>query len=147
MATIYDAAGGADGLLALARAWELRCLADPEASHPFSRPYGHPDHLVRLAAYWAEALGGPRAYSELGTEVEVLRLHAGNGEHRSLDLAAVACFDQALDDVGVTEPARTALHDYFAWSTDRMASYPDSPHDVPPGAVMPHWDWSGPVVA
>jgi hypothetical protein len=60
--TIYDAAGGRQAFLALAHAWHARCLADPIVSHAFSHGY-HPQHSERLAAYWAEALGGPSDYT------------------------------------------------------------------------------------
>jgi hemoglobin len=144
--TVFEAAGGDAGLLALAHAWHERCLADPVVNHPFSHP-GHPQHLERLAAYWAEALGGPTAFTRaLGDETSVLRMHAGNGEHLDMDQRAVACFDAALTDVGITDdPLRTALHDYFAYSTDRMARHPDSPDTVPDGEPLPHWSWDGPV--
>lgn len=105
----------------------------------------HAKHLERLAAYWGEALGGPAAYTaSMGDETRVLRIHAGNGEHADLDGRAVACFDQALLDVGITEPARSVLHDYFAWATLRMAAHPDTPDTVPAGEALPHWDWNGP---
>ena len=117
-------------------------------SHPFSHP-GHPRHLDRLAAYWAEALGGPAVFTgTMADETSVLRMHAGNGEHRDMDRRAVECFDGALDDVGITEePLRTVLHDYFAWSTDRMGRHPESPDSVPEGLSVPHWSWDGPVDA
>jgi hypothetical protein len=68
--SVYEAAGGAPAMLALAHAWHQRCLADPEARHPFSHPGLHPQHTERLAAYWGEMLGGPDAYSrELGQQV------------------------------------------------------------------------------
>jgi hemoglobin len=144
--TIYEAAGGADGMLALAHAWHERCLADPITAHPFTHHPQHPEHLERLAAYWGEALGGPPAYTtELGTETRVLKMHAGNGEHRELDERAVACFDQALDDVGCTASLRAVLHDYFAWSTARMGEHPDSPNSVPRRLAVPRWSWSGPA--
>lgn len=144
--TPYEAAGGAAGMLALAHAWHARCLADAEAAHPFERA-GHPQHLERLAAYWGEALGGPPTYSAtMGDESHVLRLHACNGEHRSLDAAAVACFDAALGDVGITgEPLRATLHDYFATGTRRMAAHPDSADDIPDGLPVVRWTWAGPA--
>ena len=147
MPTVYDAAGGDAGLLALARAWHARCLADPVASHPFGHGGLHPQHVERLAAYWGEALGGPPAYTDaMGDEAGVLRMHAGNGTHRELDALVVELFDGAMDDVGLTEqPLRGALHDYFAWSTDRMGLHPDSPDSVADDASLPHWDWDGPV--
>lgn len=147
MTTVYEAAGGEAGLQALARAWHQRCLAHPVASHPFEHGDLHPQHVERLAAYWAEALGGPTAFTEtMNTEAEVLRMHAGNGTHRELDAVVVELFDGAMDDVGLTDqPLRGVLHDYFAWSTDRMGKHPDSPDSVADDARMPHWDWDGPV--
>jgi len=146
--SVYDAAGGSDGLLALAHAWHQRCLADPVVSHAFSHPGQHPQHTVRLAAYWAEQLGGPAAYTGgLADHSHVLRLHAGNGEHHEMDERAQRCFALALDDAGVPddERLRTTLTDWFRWATALMASHPDSPDDVPDDLELPRWSWSGPV--
>ncbi len=115
-------------------------------SHAFSHGF-HPDHTERLAAYWAEALGGPSVYSErYGDETSVVRAHSGNGPHREMDRRAIACFDQALSDVGIggDNPLRHVLHDYFAWATTTtMARYEDSAADVPNGLRIPKWSWDG----
>ena len=58
METVYEDAGGAEGLVALAGAWHERVMADEVVSHAFSHGF-HPQHSERLASYWAEALGGP----------------------------------------------------------------------------------------
>ena len=63
MPSVYEAAGGDEGLLRLAKAWHTRVMADELVSHAFSHGF-HPQHSERLAAYWAEALGGPGTYSE-----------------------------------------------------------------------------------
>lgn len=144
---MFEAAGGGEAMLALAHAWHERCLADPIASHPFERQ-GHPQHLERLAAYWGEALGGPPEYSAgLGDQTTVLQMHAGNGVHEELDRRAVACFDAALDDVGLgaDERLRETLSSYFRWQVEAMAAHPDSPGDVPLGLDVPQWSWDGPV--
>ena len=47
--------------MALAEAWHEQVLADAVVSHAFSHGY-HPQHTERLAAYWAEAWGGPANY-------------------------------------------------------------------------------------
>ncbi|MET8864881.1 hypothetical protein ABZW11_18235 [Nonomuraea sp. NPDC004580] len=48
------------------------------------------------------ALGGPATYSAShGGETRALRVHSGNGPHEELDRRAIACFGQALDDVGL----------------------------------------------
>jgi hemoglobin len=145
--TIYDAAGGKDAFLALAHAWHARCLADPIVSHAFSHGF-HPHHSERLAAYWAEALGGPADYTQLmGKESEVVRLHSGNGEHLEMDERAQACFAQALDDAGLpADPRlRATLKAYFRWATELMSAYPMSAQHVPVDLVLRRWSWDGPL--
>jgi hemoglobin len=142
---VYDAAGGSEGLLRLAATWHARVMADEVVGHAFSHGY-HPQHTERLAAYWAEALGGPAAYSAgYGDETSVVRLHSGNGKHDEMDRRAIACFDEALVDAGLTgEPLRQVLHDYFAWATvTTMARYHESADDVPDGLTIPRWSWDG----
>lgn len=142
---MYEAAGGAKGLLRLAGAWHARVMADEVVSHAFSHGF-HPEHTERLAAYWAEALGGPMEFSaRYGDETSVVRMHSGNGPHEEMDRRAVACFDQALADVGIAEGDRVGqvLHDYFAWATTSMTRYHRSAADVPDGLAIPHWSWAG----
>jgi len=146
MQTVYESAGGREGLLKLASAWHARVLEDDVVSHAFSHGY-HPQHTERLAAYWAEALGGPRTYSDqYGDESSVVRMHSGNGPHEEMDQRAIACFDQALKDVGLDrdERLRRVLHDYFAWATTTtMSGYHHSADDVPEGLPIPKWSWHG----
>ncbi len=67
MPTLYDAAGGDEGLLRLAHAWHERVLADEVV-----------------------ALGGPARYSErYGDETAVVRMHSGNGEHDEMNRRAI----------------------------------------------------------
>jgi hemoglobin len=146
MQSVFEAAGGMDGMCRLARAWHRRVMEDEEVSHAFS--YGfHTQHVDRLAAYWAEALGGPAAYSDsYGDETSVVKIHSGNGEHPEMDRRAIACFDQALADVELASdsPVGRVLHDYFAWATTTtMACCPQSADDVPNGLKIPHWSWDG----
>ena len=65
----------------------------------------------------------------------MVRIHSGNGPHEEMDRRAIACFDQALADVGLADDDRSAvLHDYFAWATTTtMARYHRSADDVPDG--------------
>lgn len=146
MRSVFEAAGGIEGIRRLAAAWHHRVLEDEEAGHPF-RHGVKPDHVERLAAYWAEALGGPALYSETyGDETSVVRIHSGNGEHDELNRKAIACFDQALVDTALDEdPAlRQVLHDYFAWATTTtMYRYHWTANDVPEGLTIPRWSWDG----
>jgi hemoglobin len=144
MQSVYEAAGGTEGLLSLARAWHSRVMADEIVSHAFSHGF-HPQHDERLAAYWAEALGGPATYSAAyGDETSVVRIHSGNGPHEEMDRRAIACFDLALRDVEAAQPVRQVLYDYFAWATTTtMSRYHESADDVPEGLSIPRWSWDG----
>ena len=145
--TIYEAAGGRQAILDLAHAWHTRCLADPIVSHAFSHGF-HPQHTERLAAYWAEALGGPPEYTEsMGNESIVVRMHSGNGEHREMDERAEACFAQAHDDIGLSgDPRlRSTLIAYFHWANQTMSSHPLQSDPIPDGLALARWSWEGPV--
>jgi hemoglobin len=145
--SVYDAAGGAQGVLALAHAWHERCLADPVVSHAFEHGFAD-DHTERLAAYWGEQLGGPAAYSEeLGDHSQVVRMHSGNGLHHEMDERAVACFAQAMDDAWLPDDPdlRATLAAWFRWGIGLMDAHPYSADDVPEDLVVPRWSWEGPV--
>ncbi len=66
MQTIYEAAGGRDGILKLAGAWHKRVLEDEVVAHAFSHGF-HPQHTERY-----------------GGETSVERTHAGNGVHEEM---------------------------------------------------------------
>jgi hemoglobin len=144
--TVYEAAGGETGLIALARAWHERVMADEIVSHAFHGG-ALPDHAERLAAYWAQALGGPQMYTDrYGSESTVVAIHSGNGAHEEMNERAIDCFDEALTDVGLSAelPVRAVLHDYFAWATrTSMTRWEHSADDVPDGLEVPRWSWDG----
>lgn len=143
--TLFDALGGDDAVMRLAQAWHARVLADEVVGHAFSHGF-HPEHTERLAAYWSEAWGGPALYSgRLGSHAAVVRTHSCNGPHEEMDRRAIACFDEALVDAGVTDAAlRGALHDYFAWATRHaMAAHPGGARAVPDDLPLPRWSWQG----
>jgi hemoglobin len=143
--TLLDALGGAESVLRLAHAWHERVMRDEVVAHAFSHGF-HPQHTERLAAYWCEAWGGPPLYSQqYGTESSVVRMHSGHGPHEDMDRRAIECFDLAMDDVAIRDPAlRQALHAYFAWATtSSMAAYPDDADQVPENLRIPRWSWNG----
>ncbi len=145
--TLFQFAGGEPAFLALATAHHARCLEDPELNHPFSHPGQHQRHVERLAAYWAEVMGGPPAYSQsCGDQSAVLQMHAGNGGSMAdLGERFLRCFDQAADDADLpADPAlRAAMHAYMRWAVDDVMAYAPKDSVVAPGAAMPRWGWEG----
>ena len=124
--SIYEAAGGMPAFVALAAAHHERCLADPELEHAFSHGGKH-DHLDRLAAYWAEVLGGPPTYSQAyGGHSAMVELHAGEGIGSDWSRRFVDCFVGAADDAGLpADPdLRAALRAYMEWATPSSSPTP-----------------------
>jgi hemoglobin len=148
--TLFEFAGGEPAFVALATAHHARCLADPELNHPFSHPGQNPRHVERLAAYWAEVLGGPPHYSSrCGDQTEVQAMHSGNGDMTDLGGRFVACFLAAMDDAGLPgDPEfRAAMRAYMVWAVDDVLVYSPQNATVPTGLAMPRWSWDGLVPA
>jgi hemoglobin len=144
--TLFEFAGGEPAFVALAGAHHARCLADPELNHPFSHADLNPEHVARLAAYWAEVMGGPPRYSrECADQSFLLRLHAGNGDMDDLGRRFVDCFIAAADDAGLpADPAfRAALRAYMEWAVKDVLAFSAVDSVIPAGLPMPHWSWNG----
>jgi hemoglobin len=144
--SLYEFAGGDEALVRLARALHARCLADPELNHPFSHPGQHPQHVERLAAYWAEVFGGPATYSAAcGDHSGALAIHAGNGDMSDLSRRFVDCFVRAADDAGLPDDAefRAALRAYMQWAVEEFNAFPDGPERTTANLPMPRWGWGG----
>jgi hemoglobin len=128
-----------------------RCgRAVPELNHPFSHPGQHPQHTERLAAYWAEVLGGPPRFSQTcSNETALLRLHSGNGDMTELGRRFVTCFMQAADDAQLPDDPdfRAALRAYMEWAVAEVIAFPDRDAVVPENLPMPRWSWNGPAPA
>ena len=144
--TLFEFAGGEAAFLALANAHHALCLADPELNHPFSHPGGDPQHIERLAAYWAEVMGGPPNYSSsCGDQSSLQQMHVGNGDMTDLGRRFVACFVKAADDAGLPDdPAfRAVLRAYMEWAVADVLVYSPQGAQVPTELAMPHWSWNG----
>jgi hemoglobin len=144
--SLYEVAGGQPAFLALATAHHARCLADDQLNHPFSHEDGNPEHISRLAAYWAEVMGGPATFSTTcGDQSDLLRLHSGNGDMTDLGRRFVRAFVAAADDAGLpADPEfRAALRAYMEWAVEDVLVYSSPDAVVPSGVPMPHWSWDG----
>ena len=134
--SLYARIGGFDKILALSLRWHELCLADPLAAHPFEHGV-HPRHSERLAAYLAEAFGGPALYTAgYGDESYVQKIHACNGEHVELDEACLAAFDQALADVGIVGDPAAQASAYFRRATEAQRAYAGQNALIPEGLAL-----------
>ena len=96
MQSVFEAAGVSEGLRRLAHAWHKRVMTDNVVPNAFSHGF-HPQHVERLAAYWAEALGGPTMHSIVWNQDHRLNMHSVK---RSCEMTrrAIACLELALAD-------------------------------------------------
>ena len=143
--SMFEFAGGEPAFLALAAAHHERCLQDPELNHPFSHGV-NPEHVQRLAYYWAEVFGGPARYSEShGGHSAMLEIHARQGAGDDFGPRFVACFMQAADDANLPDDLefRAELRSYMEWATHEVLSYAPSDSEVAADLPVPHWSWSG----
>ncbi|MEO8330716.1 MAG: oxidoreductase [Candidatus Nanopelagicales bacterium] len=130
----------------MAAAHHARCLDDPELNHPFSHPDQNPEHVARLAAYWAEVMGGPDEFSKsCGSQSAVLQMHCGNGDITDLGRRFAECFVKAIDDANLPHDAefRAALRAYIDWAVDDVLRYSDVDARAPEGLSLPRWSWNG----
>jgi hemoglobin len=136
--SLYQEVGGFDRILALCKAWHLRLRADPLAWHPFEHGT-HPHHDERLAAYLAEAFGGPPLYTAgYGDESSMARIHAGHGEHVELDEACLKAFDLAAADIGLSGEVAQRVCGYFRRATGEQRRWADPETRVPSGLPFNH---------
>jgi hemoglobin len=144
--SLFEYAGGEPALLALAAAHHELCLADPELNHPFSHPDQNPHHVERLAAYWAEVLGGPPTFSEsCGDQSSVQYMHSGNGDMSDLGRRFLNCFVAAMDVAGLPDDPefRATMRAYMEWAVSDVLVYSPENSSVPSGLQLPHWSWDG----
>ncbi len=143
--SLYDDAGGIDGLRRLSTAFYDRVLADellaPVFAH-FTRA-----HAEHVAVWLAEVLGGPADYTaRLGGHQALLRSHLGLGirdEHRKRWLELMS---DAIDEVLPGRPELSAaLMGYFEWGTAiaQDVSHDPAGADVGQPGPTPRWGYQG----
>ncbi len=143
--SMFEFAGGSSAFLDLAAAFHRRCLEDPVLAHPFSHP-GNPDHVERLADYWAEVFGGPARYSaDFGGHTAMLGIHAGQGAEEDLGARFTACFIRAADDASLPRDVelRAGLRAYMEWAVGEVLACSPPGSSVPSDLPMPRWGWDG----
>jgi hemoglobin len=140
--TLYDWLGGIDALIKLTGRFYERVKVDSLLAPVFAHMgTEHPQHV---AAFLAEVLGGPKAYSEQhGGHAHMIRQHLNRHLDQRLRRRWVALLLETADELKMPDDPefRSALVGYLEWGS-RLAvinSQPDAMVDE--SAPMPRWGW------
>ena len=141
--TLYEHAGGDEGLHRLEALFYDKALADPVLRTLFTeRVATHVDHLTWFTA---ESFGGPDRFSrELGFRY-IIDVHRGlkiTDEQRE---RFIELYMEALDEAGmpVDEPFRRAVREHveFGAGVAQQNSRAETDADLHPIREVPHWQW------
>jgi len=141
--TLYDHAGGAEGLHRLEELFYDKALADPVLSTLFTHRV--PTHVDHLTWFTAESFGGPDQFTrELGFQYII-------NVHRHLKITDeqrerfVALYLEALDAAGLPDDERfrqaVREHVEFGSGVAQQNSWAQTDADLHPIREVPHWDW------
>lgn len=145
--SLYEHAGGDDGLHRLEELFYERALADPVLKSQFTKRI--PSHVDHLTWFTAESFGGPDRFTrELGFQYLIdvhRRLENITDEQRE---RFVALYLAVLDEAGVPDdaPFRQAVREHveFGAHVAQRNSQAETDADVFPLYSVPHWDWPTP---
>ena len=144
--TLYEHAGGDDGLHRLEELFYEKALADPVLRTQFTERV--PAHVDHLTWFTAESFGGPDRFTrELGFQYIIdvhRRLDSITDEQRE---RFIALYMEALAEAGMPDdaPFREAVrqHVEFGSRVAQQNSRAETDADVYPLHKVPRWDWAG----
>jgi hemoglobin len=142
--TIYERAGGQDGLRRVVEVFYASIFEDPILQPVFGRPVAtHVDHLT---AFLSEVFGGPARYSdELGGFDSIVAAHRGRHITEEQRSRFHELFMTAVDQTGVGADAelRAAIESCIVFGTEVAMANSNATTDAElhPQREMPRWEW------
>jgi hemoglobin len=143
MPSLYEFAGGEEGLHRLEKTFYDSVLADPLLQLLFGA--GQPQHVDHLTAFTAESFGGPDRFSrELGF-AHLIDVHRGLKITEAQRQRFVELYVAALDAAGLPDDPdfRAAVHEHldFGSHVAMQNSRAETDEELHPLREVPHWTW------
>jgi hemoglobin len=143
--TLYEHAGGDDGLHRLEELFYEKALSDPVLTTLFTKQV--PTHVDHLTWFTAESFGGPdRFTTNLGFQ-HIIDVHRGlriTDEQRD---RFAELYLEALDEAGLPddEPFRQAVREHvqFGARVAQQNSWAETDAELHPIRAVPRWHWPG----
>ncbi|MWA00072.1 globin [Actinomadura sp. LD22] len=144
MRTLYEHAGGHEGLRRFIDIFYASLLADPLLQPLFGE--GRPTHVDHLTAFTAETFGGPDTFSrEMGGFAHLIDVHRHLKITEEQRCRFVELYMAAADAAGLPDdaPFRQALleHVEFGSQVAKQNSHAATDDELHPLREVPHWDW------
>lgn len=141
--TLYEHAGGDDGLHRLEEIFYAKALADPVLKHVFTTRV--PTHVEHLSWFTAESFGGPDRFSrELGFGYLI-------DKHRHLEITDerrdrfASAYLESLDEAGLPTDERfrdaVRAHVEFGVRVAQQNSHARTDDELHPIREVPIWTW------
>ena len=145
MPSLFEHAGGEEGLHRLEATFYTSVLADPLLQPLFGA--GKPEHVDHLTAFTAESFGGPDRFTkELGFG-HLIAVHRGLHITEEQRQRFVHLYLAALDAAGMPDDAayREAVrsHVEFGSQVAMQNSNATSDDELHPLREVPRWTWEG----
>ncbi|GAA1313091.1 globin [Planotetraspora silvatica] len=144
MESLYDHAGGHDGLHRFVDIFYADVLSDPLLQPLFGA--GRPEHVAHLTAFTAETFGGPDTFSrDMGGFLGLIDVHRGLRITEPQRRRFVELYMAAADRAGLPDdaPFREALRSHVEFGTQVAVqnSHAETDDQLHPLREVPHWDW------
>ncbi|GAA2129338.1 group II truncated hemoglobin [Actinomadura napierensis] len=144
MRTLYEHAGGQEGLHRFLDVFYGSLLADPLLQPLFGE--GQSTHVDHLTAFTAETFGGPDTFTrEMGGFAHLIDVHrhlaiTEEQRRRFVELYMAAADAAKLPD---DAPFRQALLEHVEFGTQvaMQNSRAETDDELHPLREVPHWDW------
>lgn len=140
--TLYEWLGGMDALNRLTTRFYQRVHVDPVLAPVFAHMGA--DHPAHVAAFLAEVLGGPAAYTERhGGHPHMIQQHLNRHLTQAQRRQWVGLLLDTADELAMPDDPefRSALVGYLEWGS-RLAVINSQPGaSVDAHAPMPRWGW------
>jgi hemoglobin len=126
--TVFDLVGGEDAFFRLADAFYRRIDRDPRLRGMF--PEDLSGAKERLALFLIQYFGGPGTYSERRGHPRLRMRHLPFSIGRAERDAWLGHMLAAIDEIGIEEPARGMMRDYFDRGATFMINQAEAPQEA-----------------
>ena len=144
METLYEHAGGEEGLRHFVEVFYGHVLTDPLLSPLFGA--GKPEHIPVLTAFESEAFGGPDRFTkEMGGFQRLIDVHRHLNISEEQRQRFIELYMSSLDEAGMPDdpPFRQAIREHVVFGTEVAVqnSHARTEAELHPLREVPIWNW------